>query len=142
MTSLRRSAVIGLMMLAGTCAWGQASKIPSAQAGPESQPSSGEISKGRLKLDEMIKALTATNGHYSQFTGDGLMALYGLSAKDPAIGAADALRGAREMLARVAQLNSRMRGDLPQPIRIAAQIIAALQPENRRHTRARVARHE
>ena len=73
-------------------------------------------------FDEMIKALTATNGHYSQFTGDGLMALYGLNAKDPATGAADALRGAREMLARVAQLNSRMRGDLPQPIRIGIGI--------------------
>jgi adenylate cyclase len=73
-------------------------------------------------FDEMIKALTATNGHYSQFTGDGLMALYGLNAKDPAIGAADALRGAREMLARVAQLNSRLRGDLPQPIRIGIGI--------------------
>ena len=73
-------------------------------------------------FDEMIKALTATNGHYSQFTGDGLMALYGLNAKNPAIGAADALRGAREMLARVAQLNSRMRGDLPQPIRIGIGI--------------------
>jgi adenylate cyclase len=48
-------------------------------------------------FDEMIKALTATNGHYSQFTGDGLMALYGLNAKNPAIGAADALRGAREI---------------------------------------------
>ena len=73
-------------------------------------------------FDEMIKALTATNGHYSQFTGDGLMALYGLNAKNPAIGAADALRGAREMLARVAQLNSRLRGDLPQPIRIGIGI--------------------
>src|SRR6266487_2540230 len=73
-------------------------------------------------FDEMIKALTATNGHYSQFTGDGLMALYGLNAKNPAIGAADALRGAREMLARVAQLNSRMRGDLPQPMRIGIGI--------------------
>lgn len=73
-------------------------------------------------FDEMIKALTATNGHYSQFTGDGLMALYGLNARNPAIGAADALRGAREMLARVAQLNSRLRGDLPQPIRIGIGI--------------------
>jgi adenylate cyclase len=73
-------------------------------------------------FDEMIKALNATNGHYSQFTGDGLMALYGLNAKDPAIGAADALRGGREMLARVAQLNSRLRGDLPQPIRIGIGI--------------------
>jgi adenylate cyclase len=73
-------------------------------------------------FDEMIKALNATNGYYSQFTGDGLMALYGLNAEDPATGAADALRGAREMLARVAQLNSRLRGDLPQPIRIGIGI--------------------
>jgi class 3 adenylate cyclase len=42
---------------------------------------------------EMTKALAATNGHYAQFAGDGLMALYGLNAKDPATGAADALRG-------------------------------------------------
>ena len=27
---------------------------------------------------EMTRALHATNGHYSQFTGDGLMAIYGL----------------------------------------------------------------
>jgi adenylate cyclase len=73
-------------------------------------------------LDEMIKALNATNGHYSQFTGDGLMALYGLNAEDPATGAAEALRGAREMLARVAQLNSRLRGDLLQPMRIGIGI--------------------
>ena len=73
-------------------------------------------------FDEMTKALKATNGHYSQFTGDGLMALYGLNAKDPATGAADALRGAREMLARVDQLNSRLRGDLPQPMQIGIGI--------------------
>src|SRR5258708_24231787 len=71
---------------------------------------------------EMTKALHATNGHYSQFTGDGMMALYGLNAKDPATGAADALRGAREMLARIAQLNSRLRGDLSQPLRIGIGI--------------------
>jgi adenylate cyclase len=73
-------------------------------------------------FDEMTKALKATNGHYSQFTGDGLMALYGLNVKDPATGAADALRGAREMLARVDQLNSRLRGDLPQPMQIGIGI--------------------
>jgi adenylate cyclase len=71
---------------------------------------------------EMTKALHATNGHYSQFTGDGMMALYGLNAKDPATGAADALRGAREMLARMDQLNSRLRGDLSQPLRIGIGI--------------------
>jgi adenylate cyclase len=71
---------------------------------------------------EMIKALDDTNGHCAQFTGGGLMALYGLNAKDPATGAADALRGAREMLARMDQLNSRLRGDLLQPLRIGIGI--------------------
>ena len=71
---------------------------------------------------EMIKALEATNGHYAQFAGDGLMALYGLNARDPAAGAAEALRGAREMLARMDQLNSRLRGDLLQPLRIGIGI--------------------
>jgi adenylate cyclase len=68
-------------------------------------------------FQEMTKALDSTNGHYAQFAGDGLMALYGLNADEPGTGAADALRGAREMLARIAQLNSRLRGDLPQPLR-------------------------
>ena len=71
---------------------------------------------------EMSRALEATNGHYAHFAGDGLMALYGLNARDPAIGAADALRGAREMLARVDQLNSRLKGDLHQPLRIGIGI--------------------
>ena len=66
----------------------------------------------------MTKALAASNGHYAHFAGDGLMALYGLDGKDPANGAAQALRGAREMLARMDQLNSRLRGDLPHPLRI------------------------
>jgi adenylate cyclase len=71
---------------------------------------------------EMTNALVATNGHYSQFTGDGLMALYGLRAADPATGAADAVRGAREMLARLEQLNYQLRGDLPEPLRIGIGI--------------------
>ena len=71
---------------------------------------------------EMTKALDDTDGYYAQFAGDGLMALYGLNAKEPATGAADALRGAREMLARVAQLNIRLRGDLSQPLKIGIGI--------------------
>jgi len=70
----------------------------------------------------MTKALVATNGHYSQFTGDGLMALYGLHTADPASGAADALRGAREMLTSLDQLNYRLRGDLREPLRIGIGI--------------------
>jgi adenylate cyclase len=71
---------------------------------------------------EMTKALVATNGHYSQFTGDGLMALYGLNAADPATGAIDALRGAREMLTRLDQLNRQLRTDLAEPLRIGIGI--------------------
>jgi len=70
---------------------------------------------------EMTKALVDTRGHYSQFTGDGLMALYGLHA-DPATGAADAVRGAREMLVRLDQLNHQLRGDLREPLRIGIGI--------------------
>ena len=71
---------------------------------------------------DMTKALVATNGHYSQFTGDGLMALYGLYEDDPTRGAADALRGAREMLAALDQLNYRLRNDLKEPLQIGIGI--------------------
>ena len=65
---------------------------------------------------EMTKALADTDGHYSQFTGDGLMALYGLDAADPTTGPAQALRGAREMLARLSQLNQQMEAELRLPL--------------------------
>jgi adenylate cyclase len=71
---------------------------------------------------EMNKAITATGGHYSQFTGDGLMALYGLDVDDPAAGPADALRGAREMLVRVEQLNRELKEELPRPLQIGIGI--------------------
>ena len=71
---------------------------------------------------EMTEALVATNGHYSQFTGDGLMALYGLYSADAATGAADAVRGAREMLVRLDQLNHRLRADLRHPLQIGIGI--------------------
>ncbi|MBV8030770.1 MAG: adenylate/guanylate cyclase domain-containing protein [Betaproteobacteria bacterium] len=71
---------------------------------------------------EMNRAIQATRGHYSQFTGDGLMALYGLEADDPAVGPADALRGAREMLMRVEQLNRELRHELPHPLQIGIGI--------------------
>jgi adenylate cyclase len=83
---------------------------------------------------EMKDALEATNGHYAQFTGDGLMALYGLYAEDPARGPADAVRGAREMLMRLEQLNRKLKAELPQPLRIgigihyAEAIVGAMGP--------------
>jgi adenylate cyclase len=67
---------------------------------------------------EMSAAITATSGHYSQFTGDGLMALYGLDAADPTTGPASALSGAREMLLRLDQLNHELRAELWAPLRI------------------------
>jgi adenylate cyclase len=71
---------------------------------------------------EMSAAIAATRGHYSQFTGDGLMALYGLDAADPATGPPSALAGAREMLVRLEQLNHQLRDELSNPLRIGLGI--------------------
>jgi adenylate cyclase len=71
---------------------------------------------------EMTRALVASNGHYSQFTGDGLMALYGLHDADPKRGAADALRGAREMLAGLDRLNRQLRHEMSRPLKIGIGI--------------------
>ena len=71
---------------------------------------------------EMTRALAATSGHYPQFTGDGLMALYGLHEADPKRGAADALRGAREMLAGLDRLNRQLRNEMSRPLKIGIGI--------------------
>ena len=73
-------------------------------------------------FNEMNRAVTGSGGHYSNFTGDGLMALYGLDALDARLGAAQALRGARDMLARLAQLNAQLGAELPSPLRIGIGI--------------------
>ena len=93
---------------------------------------STSLAEGKLPYDvlfilnqffyEMTQALAASNGHYSQFTGDGLMALYGLDAADPKTGSAEAVLGARQMLERLDQLNYRLRGDLREPLRIGIGI--------------------
>jgi adenylate cyclase len=70
----------------------------------------------------MTKALVATGGHYSNFTGDGLMALYGLDTPEPAIGAAQALRGAQEMLTRLDRLNAQLKVDVKEPLRIGISV--------------------
>ncbi|MDO8607668.1 MAG: adenylate/guanylate cyclase domain-containing protein [Phaeospirillum sp.] len=67
---------------------------------------------------EMNRALVATGGHYSNFTGDGLMALYGLDGGDPAQAVRDALAGARLMLDAVGRVNKDLATELPQPLRI------------------------
>lgn len=73
-------------------------------------------------FSEMNQAISASNGHYSNFTGDGLMALYGLDSPDPASGPADALRGARDMLMRVERLNRELKAELPHPLQIGIGI--------------------
>jgi adenylate cyclase len=73
-------------------------------------------------FSEMNQAIAASNGHYSNFTGDGLMALYGLDSPDPASGPADALRGARDMLMRVERLNRELKAELPHPLQIGIGI--------------------
>ncbi len=64
---------------------------------------------------EMAAALSATGGHYSNFTGDGLMALYGLEGGfDDAC--RDAVAGAVDMFARLEDLNERFAGELDEPL--------------------------
>jgi adenylate cyclase len=70
---------------------------------------------------EMAAALRDTNGHYAQFNGDGLMALYGME-DDFEAGCRQALRGAAEMLRRLDRLNQRFAGELSEPLRIGIGI--------------------
>jgi len=71
---------------------------------------------------EMTKALHETRGHYSQFTGDGLMAIYGLHSAKPEDGARDALAGAAAMLRRIDALNKSLESELPFPLKIGIGI--------------------
>ena len=92
---------------------------------------STRFGEGRLPYDvvfilnqffsEMWAALEATGGHYAQFSGDGLMALYGLES-GVAAGSRQALRGAAEMARRLSSLNARLEGELAQPLRVGIGI--------------------
>lgn len=70
---------------------------------------------------EMSAALDATNGHYAQFAGDGLMALYGLES-EVADGCRDAIRGAVEISRRIDALNQRLSPELREPLRVGIGI--------------------
>ncbi len=70
---------------------------------------------------EMVEALRDSGGHYASFTGDGLMALYGLSGSVED-GCRAALRGAGEMLEKLRLLNEALRNDLEAPLRIGVGI--------------------
>lgn len=66
-------------------------------------------------------ALQDTGGHYATFTGDGLMALYGLEG-NLSSGSLDALQGAVEIQRRIAQLNSWLAEELNSPIKVGIGI--------------------
>ena len=72
-------------------------------------------------FSEMASSLQVTHGHYAQFNGDGLMAIYG---RDGAVreGARAALRGGLEMLKRLDSLNQHLSNELTEPLRIGVGI--------------------
>jgi len=70
---------------------------------------------------QLSDALNATKGHYASFTGDGLMALYGLHS-DLRAGSLDALKGAVEIQRRVEALNEWLSDELAHPLRIGIGI--------------------
>ena len=78
-----------------------------------------------LFFAEMTAALQETGGHYAQFNGDGLMALYGLEDGVGA-GCRKAVAGAARMLERLDDLNLRLRDELSQPLRMGIGIHSGL----------------
>lgn len=67
---------------------------------------------------EMTEALRETNGHYAQFAGDGLLALYGMDKTNPIEGIRDALKGAIAMQKRLSNLNESLSSELSHPLEI------------------------
>jgi adenylate cyclase len=72
-------------------------------------------------FDEMAIAIDATGGHYSNFTGDGLMALFGLEG-DADHGARAALNCALRMLENLERLNRELAAELSEPMIIGVGI--------------------
>ena len=70
---------------------------------------------------EMGDAVRSEGGHYSNFTGDGLMALFGLGG-EPDKGARAALTCALRMLERLERLNQRLCHEMETPLRIGVGI--------------------
>ena len=72
-------------------------------------------------LAEMAEAVEIAGGHYSNFTGDGLMALFGLD-RSPGGGVDSALLCALHMLEKLARLNQRLASELAEPLAIGIGI--------------------
>jgi adenylate cyclase len=71
------------------------------------------------------RAIERTGGVTNQFTGDGVMALFGVDG-DAARGCRDALRGARAIAESVALLSAAMADELDEPLRIGIGIHTGL----------------
>lgn len=69
----------------------------------------------------MSAALASTRGHYAQFTGDGLFALFGLKG-DIRQACRDALSSAVEMQSRLNSLNQYIESELETPLKIGIGI--------------------
>lgn len=72
-------------------------------------------------FDEMAVAIDSTGGHYSNFTGDGLMALFGLEGHGDH-GANAALNCALQMLENLDRLNQDLVAELSEPMIIGIGI--------------------
>jgi len=71
---------------------------------------------------ELSLALEETHGHYAQFAGDGLMALYGIDAQRKGRACQDALLGARAMYVRLARLNNQLQTEFGERIQMGVGI--------------------
>ncbi|MBT3786908.1 MAG: adenylate/guanylate cyclase domain-containing protein [Alphaproteobacteria bacterium] len=67
------------------------------------------------------RAINDTGGHYAQFNGDGLMAIYGLEC-DVNEAARQALAGAKAMMQRIEELNRHLGAELKEPLAIGIGI--------------------
>jgi adenylate cyclase len=74
-------------------------------------------------FEEMSAALEATGGHYAQFAGDGLLALYGLETGFRRA-CRDCLAGSIEMSRRLRLLNAHLADELDRPLRIGIGVHA------------------
>lgn len=68
-------------------------------------------------------AITGAGGVTNQFTGDGVMALFGID-DGPAVGSRQALAAARAMVEGMTRLNAELAGELKAPLRIGIGIHA------------------
>ncbi len=94
---------------------------------------STKLSEERLPFDvvfilnqffaELSLALKETNGHYAQFNGDGLLAIYGLESGAQK-GCQEAIEGAKAMFRRIGELNERIRAELGHDLEIGIGIHA------------------